>query len=71
MADGSYRAPEGFLTMAEALKRLGVAKATLQKRVRDGTLPVYRDPLNKRVRLVRAEDLEQLRRPVLEGKAAA
>jgi excisionase family DNA binding protein len=71
MVEGSYQAPEGYLTMAEALERLGVAKATLQKRVRDGTLPVYRDPLNKRVRLVKAEDLDQLRRPVLEGKAAA
>ena len=71
MVEGSYQAPEGYLTMAEALGRLGVAKATLQKRVRDGTLPVYRDPLNKRVRLVKAEDLDQLRRPVLEGKAAA
>jgi excisionase family DNA binding protein len=71
MPEGSYQAPEGYLTMAEALERLRIAKATLQKRVRDGVLPVYRDPLNRRVRLVKVEDLEQLRRPVPEGKAAA
>jgi predicted site-specific integrase-resolvase len=60
----SYTPPEGFLTFAEAQAALGVSKATLQRRVRAGELDVYEDARDKRVRLVRREDIERLRQPV-------
>ena len=60
----SYRAPEGYLTFAEAQAALGVSKATLQWRVRAGELEVYEDPRDKRVRLVKAADIDRLRVPV-------
>jgi hypothetical protein len=74
MADATYQPPEGFLTMAQAQVRLGISKATMQKRVRDGVLETFRDPRDTRVRLVKAEDVERLRQPVSErdlGGAAA
>jgi excisionase family DNA binding protein len=70
MTDGGYRPPDGYLTMAEALTRLGISKATLQKRVRAGELPTYRDPRNKRVRLVKVEDVDRLAQPVPEPRPA-
>ena len=60
----SYTPPAGFLTFAEAQAALGVSKATLQRRVRSGELDVYEDHRDKRVRLVKAEDVERLRQPV-------
>jgi excisionase family DNA binding protein len=63
MAD-QYRPPEGFLTFAEAQAALGVSKATLQRRVRAGELDVYEDPRDKRVRLVKREDIDRLLQPV-------
>lgn len=59
-----YRPPEGYLTMAQAEKRLSVSKATLQKIVRAGQLASFRDPRNKRVRLVKVDDVDRLTQPV-------
>lgn len=65
MARKKYRGPpEGYLTLMQAGRRLGVAKATVQRMARDGRLPTYRDLRDKRVRLVKAEDVERLMRPV-------
>jgi len=61
MTDTTYRPPEGFLTMAQAEERLGVSKATLQRRVQRGWLRTYGDARDTRVRLIRAEDIECLR----------
>lgn len=70
MAEG-YQPPEGYLTMEKAAERLGVSLVTLRKAVRAAGFETYRDNLNKRVRLVKATDVEQLRAPVPEGKVAA
>ena len=61
-----YQPPDGFVTVAEAQRRLGVSKVTIVKIVREAGLKTYRDPRNGRVRLLQAEDVEQLTRPVLE-----
>ena len=72
MAEGNYRPPAGYLTMAQAQERLGISKPTLQRMVRAGRLATYADPRNRRVRLVKADDVERLTQPVPEqGKAAA
>src|SRR5215208_4952741 len=76
MADGAYRPPEGYMTMAQAQAVLGISKPTLQRMVRAGGLTAFRDQRNRRVRLVKAEDVERLAQPVPasepeQGKAAA
>lgn len=70
MAEG-YVPPDGYLTMEGAADRLGVSLVTMRKAVREAGIETYRDNLNKRVRLVKAADIETLRQPVPEGKAAA
>jgi excisionase family DNA binding protein len=71
MGDGNYEPPDGYLTLFQALERLGVSRPTMQRMVRRGDLEIYRDPSNRRVRLVKVADVEHLLRPVPEGKAAA
>jgi hypothetical protein len=73
MTEG-YRPPDGFVTMGEAQRRLGVSKVTIIKIVREAGLATFRDPRNKRVRLLRIEDVERLEQPIPEtdeGKAQA
>jgi hypothetical protein len=69
----NYRPPEGFITMGEAQVRLGVSKVTIVNIVREAGLQTFRDPRNKRVRLLRISDISQLDQPVPEeqGKAQA
>lgn len=54
---------EEFLTLTQARKLLGVSRTKLWTLVKEGQLTIYKDPLNKRVRLVRREDVERLRSP--------
>ncbi len=68
---GSYRPPDGYLTMSQAQEWLGIAKATLQRMVSAGKLETYADPRNGRVTLFKTDDIEQLMHPVPKGKAAA
>jgi hypothetical protein len=62
----NYSPPEGFITMGDAQNRLGVSKVTIVKIVREASIPIYRDPRNKRVRLLKANDISRLEQPVLE-----
>ncbi len=61
-----YRPPDGYVTMGEAQRRLGVSKVTMVKIVRDAGVSTYRDPRNGRVRLLRIEDVDCLTQPVRE-----
>ncbi len=67
MADKEYRPPEGYLTMVGAEDYLGMSRMTLLAFIRDGGIPTYRDPRNKRVRLLKVEDLERGSQPVPEA----
>jgi len=75
MPETSYRAPAGFITMAQAADRLAVSMVTLRKTIRDERIEVFEDPKNKRVRLLKIEDVERLEHPrpmrPVEGKVAA
>jgi hypothetical protein len=46
--------------MREAAARLGVSHTKMWRLVRDGALPVYPNPLDRRQKLVRVEDLQVL-----------
>ena len=71
MIEDGYRPPDGYLTMVQAQRRLGIGKATLRERVREAGMETFRDPRNKRVRLLKVADVELLEQPVSEGKEAA
>src|SRR3954452_18943288 len=62
MTKSAYKAPDGYLTLAEARIRIGVAKATITRMVQDGRLPTFDHPRDRRVRLVKVEDVERLSR---------
>lgn len=68
LADGTYKASEGYLTLAEARARLGVAKATIVRMVNDGRPPTFDHPRDKRVRLTRVEDVERLAQPCARSR---
>jgi hypothetical protein len=50
-----------LMTTTEARKLLGVSKRKMSALLAEGTLPFREDPLDKRVKLVNAADLERLR----------
>ena len=49
-----------FIPAQRAAKLLGMSDAALRRRIRRGLLPVYRDPADRRFKLLRVSDLEQL-----------
>lgn len=64
MADGSYRPPEGYMTMAQATTQLAVSKPTLRRMAAAAEVEIYEDPRDRRVRLLRIEDVARLAQPV-------
>jgi len=52
-----------FLNLTEAAARVGIARQTLSASVRLGAIPAYRDPLDRRLLLLRRSDLDGLRTP--------
>ena len=55
--------PTEFVTLSAAAAQVGVSRTTMRDRVRLGMLPAYRDPLDRRLVLLRAVDVERLRTP--------
>ena len=67
-----------FLTLGQAAKYSGVSRVTIWRMVKEGRLPAYQDPRDRRVKLVKREELDEALRPVPlkvepkeQGKAAA
>jgi excisionase family DNA binding protein len=64
-----------YLTIQEAAELMGVSRWTLWRRIRSGELRAYQAGIDRRTRLVKRADVEELMRPrsVEEdrGKAAA
>ncbi len=52
-----------FLPFTKAAQEAGISALTLRKRVAAGEIATYRNALDKRLRLVRLEDLNALRTP--------
>ena len=63
MAHGTRATPEGYLTIAEARRRLGVSKMTMAKMLRRAGVATYRDPRDARVKLLKIEDVDGMMRP--------
>jgi excisionase family DNA binding protein len=67
-----------YLTLTEAAERTGISRVTLWRMVKGGKLPVYASPRDRRAKLIKWAEMEELLRPVplgeeatAEGKAAA
>ena len=74
MSEGERTPPSGYLTVSQARERLGVSRMTMYRLLRRYNVPLYADPRDARVRLVKADDVERLTRPIPledQGKAAA
>ncbi len=48
-----------LVTLTEAAKRIGTTTFTLRRRIAEGELDAFANPLDRRARLVRAADLER------------
>jgi len=52
---------DGFVTVSEASKVLGISRATLDGIIRCGDLEDFASRVNRKVRLLRAEDVKRLK----------
>lgn len=52
-----------FMTIGAASVRTGINRTTLRQRVREGLLPAYLDPRDRRLVLLRVQDVERLNTP--------
>jgi excisionase family DNA binding protein len=59
-----------YLTLTEAARLLEVSRWTLYRRIDEGALTVYQSPSNRRVRLVKRSDVEQLLTPKIATRDA-
>jgi hypothetical protein len=54
---------DAFITAAEAARLLACPPFVVTRLIRRRDLPVFGDPLDRRVRLLRRRDVERLRQP--------
>ncbi len=47
-----------LIPLSEAARRLGISKMTMARLVKEGRFGIYENPLDRRQKLVRAEDVE-------------
>ncbi len=64
---------DDYVTMGEAQDILNVSRFKLWQLVKEGALPTFVSPLDRRQKLIRRDDLDRLRQPVpsTPKKAAA
>ena len=64
---------EEFITQRAAAQRYRIAPITIRRQVRKGLLPMFVNPIDKRVTLHRVADLEQMMklRPAAPQETAA
>jgi hypothetical protein len=64
------RCMDGFVTASKAASELGVSRATLDSIIRRGDLEDFESRVNRRVRLLRAEDVRKLRESAIVRRPA-
>ncbi len=55
-----------LVTIAEARARLGVSRVTMARLIKEGRFTIYRNPLDRREKLVSVDEIAAAARPVLE-----
>ena len=58
-----------LIPLNEAARILGVSKMTMARLVRDGLFTIYRNPLDKRLKLVSRDEVAEITRPYKEDDA--
>ena len=53
-----------LVPMLEAVRRLGISRLTLQRRIAERDIPVYRSALDKQLHLLREADIQSLTIPI-------
>lgn len=59
----SEQAKTDFMSLKEAREHLGVSKVKIIHLVRDSKVKLYDDPLDRRKKLIRKDDLTKLSQP--------
>lgn len=62
-------ADPAFVPTDEAARRAGLTERTMRRRIASGEIPVFKAPYDRRIRLIRAEDLYRLASPVPVSRA--
>jgi excisionase family DNA binding protein len=64
---------EGYMTMTEAAEALGLSRATLWRRIQAGELVAFQSHQDRRQKLVRRVDIEEMLKPtaIAPGKELA
>ena len=64
---------EEYMTLGEAAEKLGISRATLWRRVQAGEIVAFQSQLDRRQKLVRREDIEEMLTPtaIKPGKSLA
>ena len=57
-----------YLSINEAKEYLGISRTALWRLLKKGILATFSDPLDRRKRLIRRDDLDKLRQPQLRPK---
>jgi len=60
-----------LIPLMEAAKRLGVSRMTMNRLLKEGRFTIYSNPLDRRQRLLDAQELQEKVRPEPEVKIAA
>jgi len=68
MPSSQYQPPDGYLTLAQARERLGISRTKAWTMVKEGILTVYEDPRDRRVKLVRLQDVASVAQPRLRQR---
>ena len=55
---------EEFFTLQQAAQHAGVTRVTIWRMVKEGRLRAYADPRDRRVKLIRRDELEAALRPI-------
>ena len=61
------RKAEGFISLREAREQLGISKVKMIKLVRESGVTTYDDPLDRRKKLIKRQDLVKIARPRARG----
>jgi hypothetical protein len=70
LAGKKERRVDGFVTASQAASELGISRSTLDTIIRRGDLEDFESRVNRKVRLLRAEDVRRLKESAIVRRPA-